>query len=632
LTKLLATCPGHALHREQIVEILWPDVDAESALNSFGKALHAARRAIEPELGPRKGSAYLQLSDGMVMLDAERVVIDADHFQRLAEDALRLRDSDAYERALGAYGGELLPEDRYEDWCAERRSFLAELRVRVLLGLVEALDQRGALYESADRLREVLRDDPTREDVHRRLIRLYAEMGTRDQAVRQFHVCEEVVRRELDLPPQRETVSLYHDVLANRIARRAVPRQRGFEPTGADSMPSPEAAALIPFVGREPVLEHLCQQLTSADQPEAGLILISGEAGVGKTRLLEELASAASQRGAAVLWGGGGAHAGDFAYGPFAVALEGYAATRSKSERNRLTDRYPALARFVPSLAADSAVAPLRADRRDLARAIVRLMTDLARKQPVLFVLGDLHEADRFSFDLVRYLAHLAVHRRWLMIGTVREDEVLAGTELRRMIDATIRERLSVKVDLTCLTRQDCDRLLRAALTRGRVGRELLDQIYTRSRGNPLFVVELLHEMQARGELVLASGCWHQKSGMVARTPTRVRALAAARLAPIDQTVRNVLAVVAVAATAEISIAELRAASARLRPPLSDAELSDALDHALHARLLEENHGGYAFRHPLLRSAIYESLSQHRRDYLHSALSHASADARPWCA
>src|SRR5437588_735976 len=83
------------------------------------------------------------------------------------------------------YTGELLPEDRYDDWSAERRNFLADLYVRLLLGLADALEKRGAHSEVRDRLRQVIQQDPTREDVHRRLMRLYAEMGSRHEAVRQ---------------------------------------------------------------------------------------------------------------------------------------------------------------------------------------------------------------------------------------------------------------------------------------------------------------------------------------------------------------------------------------------------------------------------------------------------------------
>ena len=216
LTKLLAAHPRHALHREQILDILWPGVNTESALNSFGKAVHAARHAFEPDLPRRHCSTYLRLEDSMLALDMEHVAIDADQFEQVAQDALRRRDVPAFESALAVYNGELLPEDRYEDWCAERRNVLAELHVRVLLAFADELEGRGAYNESADHLRQVLQKDQTREEVHRRLMRLYADMGTPDQAVRQFHRCESALRQELDLAPQHETVLLYHDILASR--------------------------------------------------------------------------------------------------------------------------------------------------------------------------------------------------------------------------------------------------------------------------------------------------------------------------------------------------------------------------------------------------------------------------------
>ena len=133
LVKLLAVQSGHALHREQVIDVLWPKVGAESALNSFGKALHVARRALEPMLPRRHNSAYLRLEDGMLVLDTEHVVIDTDEFEQLAEDALRRREIAAYEAATAAYAGELLPEDRYESWCAERRSAVAELHIAHLI-------------------------------------------------------------------------------------------------------------------------------------------------------------------------------------------------------------------------------------------------------------------------------------------------------------------------------------------------------------------------------------------------------------------------------------------------------------------------------------------------------------------
>ena len=307
LIKLLATCTGHALHREQILDILWPGVAVESALNSFGKALHAARHALEPELPRREDSAYLRLADGMLVLDSEHVVVDTDRFEQLAEVAFQRGDITAYEAALAAYSGELLPEDLYETWCAERRNSLAELRARLLLGVAEALEDRGAYDKSAGRLREVLRQDPTREVAHRRLMGLYAEMGTPEQAVRQFQLCEDVLRRELDLVPQQETISLYHHILASRALRQSATPGADREPVDP-GRPSPvEGDATLggPFVGRKRVVQRLGEQLVRRDEGRPGMIVVSGEAGVGKTRLLEEFAIRASEQGGLALWGGG---------------------------------------------------------------------------------------------------------------------------------------------------------------------------------------------------------------------------------------------------------------------------------------------------------------------------------------
>jgi DNA-binding SARP family transcriptional activator len=631
LTKLLATYPHHALHREQIMEILWPGADPDSALNSFGKALYAARRAFEPELLPRQSSAYLRLTDSMLALNDEHVVIDADHFQQLGEAALRRGDLAAYESALAAYGGELLPEDRYEDWCAERRDFLSGLHVRLLVELAQLLENRGALSAATDRVREAIRDEPTREDLHRRLMVLYAETGSRDKAVRQFQLCHDVLRRELGLEPERATVALYHDVLANKVPRRIPVPERDREVIVAHQARPSERNLGTPFLGREPVLRQLGEQLTRADTGKGRMILVGGEAGIGKTRVVTELAGEARRHGASVLWGGSGAHATHLAYAPFAVALEGYAVSRSDAERKDLARRYPALGHFVPSLGMTSQVPPMAdrpgEDQLYLVPAIVRLLSDLARTRPVVLVLGDLHDLDRSSLDLMRYLAHLAGQRRWLIVGTFREEGLELGSELWRVIETLTREGLCLRVGLERLARSDCDQLVRALLSGGRVGDATSDHIYARSLGNPLFVEELVREMVERSELVFADGSWRMSASPSECVPARVRALVAMRMAPMGEGVRRVLALAAAVAGTEISLTELRAGAAELEPPVSDTDLFDALDCALEMRLLEERENGYAFRHPLVRSALYEELSKHRRDQFRAALRRSAVEA-----
>lgn len=624
LIKLLAVQPGHALHREQVIDVLWPKVDAESALNSLAKALHAARRALEPKLARRQDSAYLRLTDGMLVLNTHRVAVDTDEFEQLAEEALRRREIAAYEAAFAAYGGELLPEDRYESWCSERRTALAELHIRLLLGMAETLERHGSYREAADRLRQVLQQDPTRETAHRQLMLLYQWMGAPDQAVRQFHSCEAILREELDLKPQPETISLCDQILTSRP-----PRERPWpDPIDGQAdlrQPSPvHAGSSWPFVGRERVIRHMCGQLTRRGAAQPGMIVVSGEAGVGKTRLLEEFAIQARAQGAVVLCGGRGAHADQFACGPFAVALEDYAASRSEAERAGLARAYPPLARFVPSLGAGIPLPAQAPDLRDyyldLFPAIVQFLMDLARTKPVLLVLGDLHESDAVGLDLIRYLAHLAVATPLLMAGALRDTDIEASAGLRQMIEAMTRERLWLRIDLHCLSRQATDQLVHAMLPSADVSDGTLAEIYAQSRGNPLFVRELVEGMSSRGDPAAADEDGQDLSRLATRLPTRRRILTGMRLALMDEPLRRVLGLAAAVGAAEISLSQLRAGAAALEPPVDVPVLFDALDRALQLRLLEERGEGYAFRHPIVRAALYDCLPRHRRDELRAAL------------
>lgn len=590
LTKLLATLPAHALHREQVLEILWPDADPASALNSFGKTLHAARRAFEPDR-PRGGSSYLRLVDGIVGLELDNVVVDADRFQQLAESALQRPSIATYRAALAAYGGELLPEDRYEDWAAERRELLAALHRRVLLGLAEALESRGAVGEAADGLRTLVQQDPTNEDVHRRLMRLYSQLGSRHEAVRQYHACRDAIRR-MGLTLERETVVLYESILVGSVHEQSTRRP----------------GRMAPLVGREGAMRRLRAQLDRAHDGQGRLILVTGEGGVGKTRLVSELAAEARYCGACVLSGGGGGHTDQLAYGPLALALERYAACLSEEEREELARRYPALVDVVPSLPAVADGQP--GGSVGVVPAIVRLLSDMARTRTVVLDLGDVDDAGPATLDLLRYLTQLAVQRRWLIVGTVREEALAGGSGPLRLV----REGLSLEFELERLARPDCDRLVNALTGSERISEALLDGVYARSLGNPLFVEELV-----RGMLN------YQSSTLPAGVPIRVRARVELRVSQLDESTRRVLAMVAAAGERAISLDELRAGAAALAPPVWDGAVFDALDRALELRILEEREGAYSFRHPLVRAALFEHLSRHRRDEFRAALDRAPA-------
>jgi adenylate cyclase len=161
---------------------------------------------------------------------------------------------------------------------------------------------------------------------------------------------------------------------------------------------------------------------------------------------------------------------------------------------------------------------------------------------------------------------------------------------------------------------------VQALLPDGAVDETLLERVHGWSLGNPLFVEELIREMRQRGELALADGRWRDVSWACARAPSRVRAMVAMRVAPLEESVRRVLALAAVAGDMEVSLTDLRTGAAALQPPVSDAALLHALDRALEEHILEERRDAYAFRHPLVRAALYQDMAKHRRDQLGAAL------------
>jgi DNA-binding SARP family transcriptional activator len=216
LLKLLALAPGHRLHREQLQDRLWPELGPAAAANNLKQVVYAARRALECT-GAGAGAA-VHLQGDLLALRPPRqgapLQIDIDGFEAAAATARRTGHPAAYRQALGLYAGELLPEDRYEDWAASRREQLRALYLALLAeaaALHEAGGDRGAAIAA---LQRVLAADAAHEAAHAGLMRLYALAGRRSEALRQYHALREALKREFDAEPGAASRRLYQDLLA----------------------------------------------------------------------------------------------------------------------------------------------------------------------------------------------------------------------------------------------------------------------------------------------------------------------------------------------------------------------------------------------------------------------------------
>lgn len=232
LLQVLAVSPRHRLHREQVCEVLWPHLNLSQATNQLYKALHTARRALEPGLPPRGDSRFLRSAGCFVELTAPGGVwVDADAFELAAESALRQGSAALAEEALVLYGGDLLPDELYADWAAARRERLRRLRLELLVQAARH-DSRACPPERALALwRRVLAVDKAHEDAHRAVMEILAATGRRQEALRQFRECQEALRRELDAEPDVRTRVLYE-----RLAATPGPSLTPEEPDRATSV------------------------------------------------------------------------------------------------------------------------------------------------------------------------------------------------------------------------------------------------------------------------------------------------------------------------------------------------------------------------------------------------------------
>ena len=210
--KLLALAPGNRLHREQVMDALWPDFEPSASGANLRKALHHARGALEA-LAPGSGACIV--SDGeFLALASEGLSIDIERFRSSLARARRTATSSAYEDALAIYRGELLPDDRYDDWAVAPRR---DLHVEFLSGLAELvalLEARGEISAAIDAARRLVDAEPAREEGHARLIRLYALAGRRTDALRQYEVLSAVLDEELGTQPGADVTRLYEEIRA----------------------------------------------------------------------------------------------------------------------------------------------------------------------------------------------------------------------------------------------------------------------------------------------------------------------------------------------------------------------------------------------------------------------------------
>ena len=600
--------------RRDVAFLLWPDSSEAQARNNLRQLLHQVR------IGWPDADRLI-VSDATVLAlprDAA-LVLDVDAFEA-AVDAAADPDLEvglgaeraALEHAASLYTGDLLPGADGE-WITPERERLAARHRRLLDRLIGALEQAGDYRAAIERGRERLRVDPLDERMYRWLMRLHALDRDRAGALRIYRECASVLQAELGVEPEPATRQL-HDRIAADVAGAAGTR------ASADSDHGAAAEIVITIVRRacrdsrlptcRPArrLGRLMGAWDRVAAGEAHLVAISGEAGIGKSRLAAEACDWAANRGIASSSTRAWAAEGRLAYAPVADWL------RSASLVSSLPGLEPG------SLSEISRVLPeLLVQRPDLPRPSPRIEdwhrqaffeavaeAFVAAPRPMVLVLDDLQWCDGDTLEWLHFLLRTGRTPGLLVIGTIRPEEVDHAHPAARLLAALRDAGQSTEIDLGPLDAAETAEL--AASVAGRALRAgVAREIHAETEGNPLFVVETVRAGLAGGEPAAVPA-----TGQARGLPPRVQAVIAARLDQLSQPARDLASLAATVGRA-FGLDVVRASGDATEDAIV-AGLEELLDRRL---IREQPAAGYDFAHDKIREVAYGTLTAARRRLLH---------------
>jgi DNA-binding SARP family transcriptional activator/Tfp pilus assembly protein PilF len=603
IAKILFTNHGKVIQADQLIEILWPNDSPDPARRRLHVRISQLRNGLQ-----EKKALIQSIKGGYLCELDESCLLDTDVFQSQIAAGHRCQESgdlrqaiNAFENARQEYRGDFLAEDRYEDWTFTYRESFKELFITLLIELSECYAQQGRYRLAIARARQAIAEDPFRESIYTRLMLYHYYAGERAQAITTFDRCSEVLLNEFGVSPLDATKRFMEQIKAGTLWKNTgAPR---YPPPVYDGriFEVPYALNEIPFVGREREYSWLVSQW---DDPGLPVILLEGEAGIGKSRLLETFTGFIRSQGVRILQVQLGATI-HMSTGAVVSALRSLLTQRVLDQLDPAT--IASLARAFPDLhervelSARLPVLSALGERQRLFQAIF----DLAKANdatPTIIVVDDAH---RLSATAVELLAKLSEPFRVLL--SFRSEEMAFDHPLRTTFKGP-------GLKLQSLSRTAIHELIRQIS--GQEHSEISSQISDQSEGVPLFVIGLLQHMFEKGHLFInASGQWDVTHQTDLPLPETLHATIETRLNHLNRAQRRIFDYAAVLG-GEFNFNLLQNASQQPEDHLL-AILDELIDAALMFEPRSLNMPEFAVNHDRYMEVAYQNIPPIRRKTMH---------------